>query len=1210
MNHDMNQKEWQYYLKKNVTVYDGVQPSSFPLVCLKAYQTFLTNQAHTKDRSNVVYIILSRDDDVFSFTEQLRALQPDQKILPFPAWDCLPYDRASPSSSITHCRLDTLYQLCTYQKSVDTKIDPIYLVTSVAALGQYLPMPSVLSSDHLTLSIGDTIRRKDLMDILQAKGCTRVDTVYEVGEYAVRGSLIDIFPPDAKQPLRLDFFDDTLESVRAFDPLTQKTEVLSTKAHQETIQSFSIRPVHEILLSTHTITQFKAQYRKRFGKSRDFPNDDPFYLSISDGHPYPGMEHWMPLFFDHMATLIDYARPSLVIGQEGIEQSIVSRMDAVHDYYTMRLDPPYKEGPLYHPIEPELLYWDDKQWHSFFKSVPIAMTSSFKVPNGCGTFATKMAPSFKEARESSIENLWDALAKYLDQFPYHHKFLCCQSEGSKDRFVKLLSDHDFKIPLCVQDHFSDDDLNDCALKKNVLPLSILVWPLEKGFESSHGIFLSESDILGESMRKAKPKKQKAHAFFQDLTQFTVGDIIVHRDKGIGRYLGLKAVEVDRCPHDCLCLEYDDGDKLFLPVENIELISRYGDADSLITLDKLGGSGWNNRKARAKKRIQVVADYLIQLAVSRSLKKGSILNPYLQQDDHQIHVHGFDDFCARFVHTETDDQLQAIQDVIDDLVSGRPMDRLICGDVGFGKTEVALRAAFIAVMNQKQVVLVVPTTLLCRQHFETFSKRFKGFPFNVKQISRLVSPKETRQIMDGLADGTVHIVIATHGILSEKVKLHDLGLVIVDEEQHFGVKHKERLKTLKNDVHILTLTATPIPRTLQLSLTGVRDLSLITTPPVDRLAVRTFVMPKDDMVIRDAILREYHRGGQVFYVTPRLDDLPALEKELKELVPMVKVGIAHGQLSATALEEVMTAFYDRQFDVLLSTHIVESGIDVPNANTLIIHKCDLFGLSQLYQLRGRVGRAKTQGYAYFTYPAALSLSDNAMKRLHVIQSLDTLGAGFMLASHDLDIRGAGNIVGEEQSGHMREVGVELYQTLLQEAIIMAKAEEANREDHAFLDMEVNDWTPQIQLGVPVLIPEVYVSDLGLRLTLYRRLSHLKTRESIDQFAAELVDRFGKIPPEVHNLLDVVELKNYCRHAFIAKLDAGPRGVLISFHNDVCPYIDRLMLFLQRPEVAKQGIIKIRPDQKIFFARDFLDPTLRRRGTIQLLKALSSVAMTST
>ena len=676
--------------------------------------------------------------------------------------------------------------------------------------------------------------------------------------------------------------------------------------------------------------------------------------------------------------------------------------------------------------------------------------------------------------------------------------------------------------------------------------------------------VGEQDLLGERISRPPRRRKRADQFIAEATEIAEGDLVVHQEHGIGRYDGLVTIQVSGARHDCLRLLYDGNDKLFLPVENIEVLSRFG-AEGGATLDKLGGASWQNRKARMKQRIRDMAGALIRTAAERRVQEATSLTP---QEG------AWDEFCARFPFAETEDQSRAISDVLEDMAAGRPMDRLICGDVGFGKTEVALRAAFVAALSGAQVAVVVPTTLLARQHFRTFTKRFEGLPVKIGQLSRMVTVKDAAETKRGLADGSVSIVVGTHALLAKGIEFADLGLLIVDEEQHFGVSHKEKLKALKADVHVLTLSATPIPRTLQLALTGVREMSLIATPPVDRLAVRTFIMPFDGVVAREAIQRERFRGGQIFCVVPRVEDLGRMAERLREIVPEARMVEAHGRLAPTELERVMTEFGDGKYDILLSTNIVESGLDMPAVNTLIIYRADMFGLGQLYQLRGRVGRGKQRGYAYLTWPAMHRLSGAAEKRLNVMQTLDQLGAGFTLASHDLDIRGAGNLLGDEQSGHIREVGIELYQQMLEDAVGELRTERGRRR------ADERDWTPNISLGLPVLIPETYVRDLPVRLGLYRRIGTLASDNESEAMAAELVDRFGTLPGEVDNLLQVMALKRACREAGVERLEAGPKGMVLQFRGNAFSNPSGLVGWLG----TQKGAVRLRPDHKLAIARE--------------------------
>ncbi|HWU27212.1 MAG TPA: transcription-repair coupling factor, partial [Rhizomicrobium sp.] len=812
----------------------------------------------------------------------------------------------------------------------------------------------------------------------------------------------------------------------------------------------------------------------------------------------------------------------------------------------------------------------------------VRMLSPFQAPESRHTVEAggKRARDFAPERNAGDTNVFEAAVAYIKSLQAEKKrvVVVAWTEGSADRLGGVLSDHGLPAMRAVDNWPDAETLHGHALGVGVLGI-------EHGFEAQDFAVIAEQDILGDRMVRPHGRSKRSQNFLTEASSLAPGDLVTHIEHGIGRYIGLKTIEVADAPHDCLELQYDGG-KLFLPVENIELLTRYGADEGTTELDRLGGAGWQSRKARMKARVREIAAELIRIAASRQLKSMPTTDPPQGL---------YDEFCARFPYQETEDQERAIAETIEDLAKGRPMDRLVCGDVGFGKTEVALRAAFVMAMTGQQVAVVVPTTLLARQHFRTFRERFQGFPVKVRQLSRFVDAKEARETKEGLASGDIDIVIGTHALLSKTVAFKDLGLVIVDEEQHFGVGHKERLKALKADVHVLTLTATPIPRTLQLALSGVRDLSLITTPPIDRLAVRTFVTPFDPLVVREALLREHYRGGQSFYVCPRVSDLQEAEEFLKESVPEVKTALAHGQMAPSVLEDVMTAFYDRKIDVLVSTNIVESGLDIPTANTLVVHRADMFGLAQLYQLRGRIGRAKQRAYAYLTTPADRKLTETAERRLQVLQSLDQLGAGFSVASHDLDIRGAGNLLGDEQSGHVREVGIELYQEMLEEAVSQLRMgeEAADISDH---------WSPQINIGTAVLIPEPYVPDLNVRMALYRRLAGLESRADIDRFAAELIDRFGPLPEEVKHLLEIVAIKALCRAALVEKIDAGPKGAILSFRNNTFPNPGGLVRLIAH----HQQTMKVRPDQKVVIARNWPTPESRLKGTQSVLSELAKLA----
>lgn len=1074
--------------------------------------------------------VVSQETQAELLVKQLQKLSPEKKVLWLQGWDCLPYDHISPSSDVMAKRIDALTSL------LEEEV-PFCLALSAQSLIQYVPPPVSLLGETLSLRVESKIARDKLIDFLQNKGFQRSTTVYEVGEFAIRGGIVDIFPASFSNPLRIDFFGEEIEKIRIFDPMSQKTI--------GELNGFSIKPITEILLTKKGIDIFQDKYNEVFKNSLQ----DPLYKAISDGRNYAGQEHYLPLFYQTVAKITDYVPAYCsVIFDHNVTQAVKEHISLINNYYQARLDPVFNNSNSYPPLHPQYLYWRDNEYQDFIKGFQIIDFMEWsehceELPDL--SFARKQGELFIKLKEIVNTN-----SKQI--------IIVSQSEGTRQRIEQLLKDNEISRILPVSTFPPPNASKDYIYS--------LVFPLNHGFITKDQIVVSDFDILGEKTNKKNISKQKTEQFFQEASQLCDGDYVVHRDHGIGKYKGLETLKVDKILHDCLCLLYEDGDKLYLPVENLELLSRYGSNQVTIQLDKLGAAAWQNRKARVKKRLKDVADYLIKIAAQRSLEYGEVLAALPES---------FDKFCSQFPYPETEDQIRTIEEVIQDLASGKPMDRLVCGDVGFGKTEVALRAAFIAVASGKQVAILVPTTLLCRQHFQNFSQRFKGFSYKVAQLSRMIRDKEVRLIKQALEDGSIDIIIGTHALFSDNTKFNNLGLVIVDEEQHFGVKQKEKLKKICKNVHILTLTATPIPRTLQLALSGVRELSLITAPPIDRLSVRTFVSPYDLVSLREAMLRESHRGGQIFFVTPRIEYLPKILDQLQEVVPNLKIGVAHGQMPAKDLEQVMTSFYDSNFDILLATNIIESGIDVPTANTLIIHRADLFGLSQLYQLRGRVGRSRAQAYAYLTIPDSEALSVAAKKRLEVMQHLDHLGAGFSLASYDMDIRGAGNIVGEEQSGHIREVGVELYQQLLHEAINQVKSQGQD------IEIVNDDWSPQIQIGVSILIPESYVSDLSLRLNLYQRIAKLKNHDEIDDFTAELIDRFGSLPVEIKNLLQVMRLKQICHQAGISRLEAGSRGVMIAFFQDQFTSPDKLIYFLQSKSAQKLGESKLRPDQKLIF-----------------------------
>ena len=1130
--------------------------------------------ARRRAETDAPVLHVCRDDARMArMAEALGFFAPGVEVLRFPAWDCLPYDRVSPNAEIVAERVTTLTRL------LEPGERPRVLVTTVNALVQRVPPREVFAGSTMELKRGGRVKPERLAAFLEANGYNRTGTVMEPGEYALRGGIVDLFPAGESDPVRLDLFGDEIEGMRRFDTGTQRSG--------EALDRLLLGPVGEVFLDKDSIARFRGAWRDLFGAAAA---EDPLYASVSAGRRHPGMEHWAGLFHERMETLLDYLPGASVSLDYQAEDVLAARLEMIADHYQARRAPVrVHEGEVpYRPAPPGSLYLDRRGWDRMLAGGPLLRFLPFARPDGAEGVEAGGRPGrlFAEARASG-QNVFAAFAEHADAMVRSGRkpVVAAWTRGSRERIGNLLRENR------VATATVEDAAGLRAAPEGAVALAVL--GLERGFlapaeATGAGFGLSvvgEQDLLGERIARPPRRRRSASQFIADATGIEQGDLVVHQDHGIGRYDGIETISVGSAPHDCLRLIYDGGDKLFLPVENIEVLSRFGSEGQGVALDKLGGVSWQNRKARAKQRIQDMAAQLIRVAAERKVKEGVTAIPP---------EGAWDEFCARFPFAETDDQQRAISDVLEDLASGRPMDRLICGDVGFGKTEVALRAAFAVAMSGAQVAVVVPTTLLARQHHRVFATRFAGLPVKVAQLSRMVPPKEAAKVREGVKDGSVNIIVGTHALLAKSVEFAELGMVIVDEEQHFGVAHKERLKQLRTDVHVLTLTATPIPRTLQLALTGVREMSIIATPPVDRLAVRTFIMPWDGVVLREAIQRERFRGGQVFCVVPRLEDMPKVSARMREIVPEAKIVEAHGRLPATELERVMTEFGDGKHDVLLSTNIVESGLDIPGVNTLLIHRADMFGLAQLYQLRGRVGRGKQRGYAYLTWPQGHRLSAAAQKRLEVMQTLDTLGAGFTLASHDLDIRGAGNLLGDEQSGQVREVGIELYQQMLEDAVADIRAGQGKKRADGD---DSKDWTPNINLGLPVLIPEEYVRDLPVRLGLYRRIAALANEAEIEAVAAELEDRFGKLPPEVENLLQVVAIKRLCREAGVEKVDAGPKGVVLSFRRNQFRNPGGLVSWVG----AQKGLVKLRPDHKLALLREMELPQ-RVRVAKDLLSGL--------
>ncbi|RMC36531.1 transcription-repair coupling factor [Paracoccus alkanivorans] len=1130
----------------------------------------IAREAARSENGGAPVIHIARDDRrMAAMRAALGFLAPELAVLDFPAWDTTPYDRVSPAPAIQAARMATLAGLA--QGAVK---GPFVLLTTLNAVLQRVPARELVGGASFAARVGDRIDEAGLRDFLIRMGFVQSPTVTEPGDYAIRGGIIDIYPPGESGPIRLDLFGDVLDGARRFDPVSQRTT--------EKLSRVEIAPMSEVILDEPAITRFRQNYRAEYGGG----SNDPLYEGVSAGRKMSGVEHWLPWFHDRMESLFDYLPGASVVMDDHVGQVIDARREMIREQFQARREAMAMKGrsdTVYKPVPPDAVFPTEEEWNNWLAPHRVLRLSVLPQPPGPGVLDAGGRPgrNFAPERQSENTNLFKALSDHIKNLRKDGRVVIASfSDGARDRLAGLISDEGVTGAQMIGDIRELPDVPGA--------LGLAAWPLEEGFTADGRALgrltvISEQDVLGDRLIRGAKKRRRAENFLQDTQSLTPGDLVVHVEHGIGRYTGLETIKAAGVPHDCVALEYAGGDRLYLPVENIELLSRYGHEEGL--LDRLGGGAWQARKARLKERIKLIADKLMRVAAERLLRPAPVLEP----EDHDWQA-----FSARFPYSETDDQAAAIEDVLNDLSAGRPMDRLVVGDVGFGKTEVAMRAAFVAASQGLQVAVIAPTTLLARQHFNSFAERFRGTAISVRPLSRFVGAKDAAKTREGLADGTVDIVVGTHAVLAKSVRFKRLGLLVIDEEQHFGVAHKERLKELRSDIHVLTLTATPIPRTLQLSLTGVRDLSIIGTPPVDRLSIRTYASEFDSVTIREALLREKYRGGQSFFVVPRLSDLPDVEHWLAENVPEISYIVAHGQLAAGDLDQRMNAFYDGSHDVLLATSIVESGLDIPTANTMVVWRSDMFGLAQLYQIRGRVGRSKTRAYCYLTTKPRTPLTPQAIRRLKFLGAIDSLGAGFNLASQDLDLRGAGNLLGEEQSGHIKEVGFELYQAMLEETIAKLKSGEIEGTPE-------DEWAPQLNLGVPVTIPEHYIPDLDVRLGLYRRLAELTTKVELEGFAAELIDRFGALPREVNTLLLVIRIKAMAKRANIARLDAGPKGATVQFHNDKFPNPAGLVEFL----TDQRGLAKV-TDNRIILRRDWKSDADRIKGAFSVARDLAAKA----
>ena len=1082
----------------------------------------------------------------------------NQNVCLFPDWETLPYDTFSPHQEIISSRLSALFHLQNAKKGI--------FLLPISTLMQRLCPPQYLQHNVLLIKKGDRLVIDKMRLQLEAAGYRAVEQVLEHGEYAVRGALLDLFPMGSAVPFRLDFFDDEIDSIRTFDVDTQRT--------LDEINSINLLPAHEFPTDDKGIEFFRAQFRETFGEIRRDP--EHIYQQISKGTLISGIEYWQPLFFSEMATLFDYLpEQTLFVDMENNQmQGERFYQDAKQRYEQRKVDP---MRPL---LSPEKLWLNVDEVNRRLKSYPRITFKAEKVRSSVRQKNLPVAALPEVTIQSQQKEPLGQLRQFIEHFKGNILF-SVETEGRRETLLDLLSPLKLK-PKQIQ------SLDQAENEK----FSLLVSSLEQGFiieQSLPVAIIGEANLLGERVQQRSRDKRKTinpDTLVRNLAELKIGQPVVHLDHGVGRYGGLVTLDTGGIKAEYLLLNYANESKLYVPVTSLHLISRYvGGSDESAPLHKLGNEAWAKSRQKAAEKIRDVAAELLDVYAQREAKKGFAFK-YDREE--------FQQFAATFPFEETYDQEMAINAVISDMCQPKAMDRLVCGDVGFGKTEVAMRAAFLAVMNHKQVAVLVPTTLLAQQHYENFKDRFANLPVNVEVLSRFKTAKEQKQILENLAEGKVDILIGTHKLIQSDVKFSDLGLLIIDEEHRFGVGQKEKIKQLRANIDILTLTATPIPRTLNMAMNGIRDLSIISTPPARRLSIKTFVRQNDDLVVREAILREILRGGQVYYLHNDVASIENTAEKLTALVPEARVIVGHGQMRERELERVMSDFYHQRYNVLVCSTIIETGIDVPTANTIIIERADHFGLAQLHQLRGRVGRSHHQAYAYLLTPPPKMMTKDAERRLDALENLDNLGAGFILATHDLEIRGAGELLGNEQSGQIESIGFSLYMELLDAAV---KALKEGREPSL---EELTQQQADIELRVPALLPDDYLGDVNMRLSFYKRIAAAESKSELDELKVELIDRFGLLPDATKNLLQIAELRLLVEPLKVVRIDAGTQGGFIEFSAKAQVNPDKFIQLIQKEPI----VYRFDGPLKFKFMKDLSDNKVRLEFVVDLLKVIAS------
>jgi len=1095
-------------------------------------EAFIISEIFNNSENSIVYI--GKDDrEIINIQKKLFWLLPKHKIILYKAWDQIPYDNISPSKEIQTSRLETLYYLNSKKK------EKIILLTTLNAIIQKTLPKDEIKKNFITISKKSKLEINIILILLIKLGYEKTSIVRDKSEFAIRGSIIDIFLPQFEKPIRIDLFDDEIESIFEFDPITQK------RTSKSNIESFTLNPSSELIIDKENLQKFRSNFRSLF---KDYRKSQIYDLFSSHRNPSGG-EQYMPLFYDKLETLLDYCENSQLIIHNDIIKMFDERIENLNDYYEARIN---SNDPFF--LSPDYLFIDKNYFNKIFGKFKVTKLSLFQNEDDI------------PANIRKISNI-SSIRKQID-FNFIKKFfeinsinkniiICCNSKGSLEKVFKILNENIYLSPVEIL------NLKDLSNQK----IYISVLQIEESFEFNNIIYINEKTIFGYSLAvKSIKKDQKKKFLFEELNKLSQGVLLVHSEYGVCRFNNIKKIDLNDSVHDCLELEFANNQKLLLPVENLNYITKYGNEDeNNIDLDRLGAASWQKRKAEAKKKIKDAAKKLIKIAAKRLQSKSLPINIDNQE---------YDKFCSTFPYIETDDQLSAINDVINDFESGTPTDRLIVGDVAFGKTEVIIRALFLMAKSNIQSIVFVPTTLLSRQHYNNFLKRFSLFNINIAEISRLITTKKKKQIFNDCSKGKIDILIGTHALLNDKLSFKNLGLIIYDEEQKLGTLQKEKFKEIAPNAHVLALSATPIPRTLSMSLSGVRDLSLILTAPFERLAVRSYVSKFDEITITEAIKREiYGRKNSVYFVTPRKKDIPFIENFLKEKLPQIKYVVTHGQLASSILESRISKFYNQEVPLMVSTNIVENGLDLPHVNTIIVYRSNLFSLASLYQLKGRVGRSSKRGYAYITYKEN-ELKDNGKKRLSIINSADSLGAGFNIASQDLDLRGGGSIIGEEQSGFIREIGTELYHQMLEEEILFQKQKISND------NLIKNIFQPTIKIPEEIYIPDNYIDDLDLRLSIYKRISSVNNNDELSSLIIELRDRFGSLPKQLNNLFSLIEIKILCIEYNIEQLEFSRKGIVIGFYKNN-PKNPQKLLDLS---INRHSKFTLRPDQKIFY--DFM------------------------